>query len=293
MSMTGRFTAFSATLFCLVAYLAIAALAPATASAEREDDEPMFHRLGKGYLDTISPNRQPHFETNVHAGAFFGYTNRLFWREFDISDSDLNFHGGGFVQFEGVRLEGYGYWSDNLDPLDFEHPSYWEVNLNYLLRIDQNMVVFGVRRNGLADAPDPNIFPAHVDEAYIKLIAVPSELQGEGSVNLTYTVAIHQRIDGDDGTLVDLGFQTLSTNAWVIGDVLGLSGKITFNHKFLQPYGRFTSYMFTAKTLKDISNIDDPGRGPLWLELSINWHGAISSKRKNEATFYISLWAVF
>ncbi|MGE3854877.1 MAG: hypothetical protein AB7K09_24305, partial [Planctomycetota bacterium] len=226
-------------LLATIAFTLLASLAPAPASAEREDDEPMFQRLAKGYLDNINPNRNNrHFEEGIHAGAFLGWVNRQYWREFFISDADLNFHLGGYVQAEGIRIEGYGVWSDAFDPLNFSKPSYWEANINYMLRVDANMVVFGVRRNSFADT-DPSLgFPQFVDEAYIKLIAVPSELQGEGSVNLMYTVAIHQQFTHGEGTMVELGFQTLSTNAWVIGDVLGLSGKIVFNHKFLVPWGR-------------------------------------------------------
>lgn len=288
---------FSVSLVALSAGLAL--LAPNAARAERSDDEPMFQRLGMHYLSLVKHAAEP-FETGFHAGGFFDYTNRLYWRDFKLTDKDLNFQAGGFVQFAGFRLEGHGSWSDpfastkNGVNTDLAHPAYWDINLNYLLQVERSMMVIGVRRNNFSTLPDRanTEFPLFLDEVYLKIIAVPEPLQQE--VNFMYTVGLHQRFSGGrDGLLVDVGFQTISTNAWVLGDVLSLSGKLTYNHRFLQPYGRFSTYQFAIKLLKDVSNVSDPGRGPIWLELIAIWNGAISSRYKDDATITVGLWAVF
>ena len=277
------------------------------AAAERENDSPAFTRLAIDYMRLLQQRRS--FERDFHGGAFAGWTNRIHWRGFDLTpatpdnpggeEQEINLQAGGFLQFEGLRVDAMASWADPFETTDFETPLYWEAAASYMFRIDQSLLKVGVRRNGLQALPttDRIEWPTFVDEVFVNLLAATAPIQGAGAVNIYYTLDVIQRLDfeGDsEGTLIDVGFQTISTNSWVLGDVISLQGKISWNQEYLQPYGRFSTYLFSIKLLKDLSNWDAPGRGPIWFEFFASWSGSLNQRYyRDQLLLTAALWVIF
>ncbi len=302
-----RFPSRSVVVGTVAAALLLAGFAPQEAAAERDDDNPAFHRLALDYLSLIS-EREP-FESGAHLGGGLAYKNRVYWRDFTLSQMDFNLSAMGFIQFEGFRLEAMATYGRAFNQTNFAEPTYWEVSLNYLFRLDYALLYVGARRHGFDGfsldllGNDPIVYderyddgvPDEIYEAFVKLMIATGPIQGQGAVNIMYTVGIYQRFSEEvfDGTMVDFGFTTLSTNAWVLGDVLSLSGYVRWNQEYLQPWGRFSTYGFTAKVIKDVSSLEAPGRGPFYIELWATWKGALSERYDDDLIIQVGFWAVW
>ena len=272
------------------------------AFADEHDEEPMFHRNAMWYLSNIRV-RKDYWEDGFHAGAQVGWSDKLYWRDWFMAANELNLKLGGFLQFKGLRFEGYANWTDPFDKYDLETPIYWDLNLSYLFIIENAQLLVGLRRNnfqGFREHDTEYGLPNFLDEFFVKVMSYPEKIQKsqEGS-NLIYFASVHQRIYGDngnlepdlqhdDGTLVDLGIQTISQNAWNFADVISFTGAITWNQRFLKPYGRFGSYRFSLRFLKDVSDVTNPGYGPLWFQLNVLWIDMFEDGQKQDIVFTIS-----
>ena len=272
------------------------------AFAEEHDEEPMFHRSAMWYFSTIRV-RKDYWEDSFHAGAIAGWTNKLYWRDWFMADNELNLKLGGFIQFKGFRFEGYGNWTDPFDKYDMETPIYWDLNASYLFIIENAQLLIGLRRNnfqGLVNHDTEYGLPNFLDEIFIKVMSYPKKIQkSQQGSNISYFACVHQRIYGnngnldssinhDDGTLVDIGIQTISQNAWQFADVISFTGAITWNQRFLSPYGRFGSYRFGLRFLKDVSDVTNPGYGPMFFQLNVLWLDSFEEGKDQEFIISIS-----
>ena len=179
--------------YSVLVVLALSTLLCNFAYAEMHDEEPMFHRTAMWYLSEVK-QRKDIWEEGFHFGGFMGYQNQLYWRDWFVSDDELNLHLGAFVQFKGFRIEGYGNFSDPFDQKEYDiaPPVYWDANLSYNFMIENAQMLLGVRRNnfsGLKNHDNELGLPNYLDEVFLKIMAYPDKIQSgaEGS-NIIYFI---------------------------------------------------------------------------------------------------------